>query len=546
MLTTVDGLLYVSFLENGIKNVVKNKKALNALNVFPVPDGDTGTNMVMTLRYGYEGITKSSDDISSVAGQFSQSAVFGARGNSGVIVSQFFKGLAEGFQGKTAVNCEEFLAALECGYQYAYRAVVKPVEGTMLTVLREAAEEAKVKAPFDSIEQLLDVYLQAARASLDKTPTLLPVLKKAGVVDSGGSGVVCFFEGVQKYLNGETVEAEEEIAVAENIDLTRFNKDTNFVYGYCIEGLLQLKMDASDFNQSALRDNLTTLGNSIVMSLEGGKLKLHIHSKKPGNVFNCCQEYGEFLTIKIENMTLQHIQQESVEEPVQKIMHADADTEFDFAVVAVAPNAYLQKKLFEMGADIVIMSEIAPSAQEFIDAFQCTNAKEILVFPNSSNSILTAMHAGSLYQKSRVMVLNSRSVEECYLTLGLIEFEDGIYTAIDTLNAAISNLHKVFIYHADRDIQYGKHQVSKNDFFALSDKTILETGESVADVTVKTIEKVLQKTECSILTIFYGIEIAEEFIEALAESLRKRYSDLEIGVVATHETVSNLALVFER
>ena len=397
MQKTMDGLRYVYFLENGIKNVVKNKKALNDLNVFPVPDGDTGTNMAMTLRQGYKAIEKPSDSLSNVANQFATSAVFGARGNSGVIVSQFFKGIAKSFEGKEIALTSDLIDALENGSKFAYSSVVKPVEGTMLTVVREAIKEVKRHSP-ETIEEVIDIYVRAAKQSLERTPMLLPVLKKAGVVDSGGAGIVCFFEGVKKFLDGEDIDVEEEIAATESVDLTRFNKDTKFVYGYCIEGLIQLKMDVEKFRKDKFKEELTYFGNSIVLTLEGDKVKLHVHSKTPGAVFNCCQQYGEFLTIKIENMTLQNINLEKKEEKEspKKFLYSEEDTEFEFAVVAVAPNSYLQKKLFEMGADIVIMSEIAPSAQEFLDAFALTKAKKILVFPNSANSILTCMQASCL------------------------------------------------------------------------------------------------------------------------------------------------------
>ncbi|MBR2336611.1 MAG: DAK2 domain-containing protein [Clostridia bacterium] len=541
MQKTIDGLTYVKFLENGINNVVKNKKELNDLNVFPVPDGDTGTNMSMTLRQGLQATDTSLTSLAEVANQFASSAVFGARGNSGVIVSQFFKGIAKGFGAKSAVDVNDFIKALERGSKSAYSSVVKPVEGTMLTVVREAVEEVKRHSP-EFIEEVIDLYLVGARQALDKTPSLLPVLKKAGVVDSGGMGIVCFFEGIQKFLRGEEISVEEEVAVTESIDLTKFNKDTRFVYGYCTEGLLQLKMDVEDFDRDKLKSELSRIGNSIVMTVEGDKVKLHVHSKTPGTVLNCCQQYGEFLTVKIENMTLQNIALNKEED--KKILYKEEDTEFDFAVVAVAPNGYLQKKLFEMGADIVIMSGISPSAQDFLDAFSYTKAKEILVFPNSSNSILTCMQASCLYKKARVTVLNSRSVEECYVSLGLIDFEDSIENAVDVVNEAIANLYRVGIYHSAKDLKYGRYSVKKNDFFALANKRILSVGKSVEEVTISTVSRILDAKDFCVLTIFYGSEMAEEFIEMLSEKIKERCDGIEITLVAK-QLADDMVLVFE-
>ena len=544
MQKTIDGITYVYFLESGIKNVVKNKKILNDLNVFPVPDGDTGTNMTMTLRQGYKAIEESKNSLSTIANQFATAAVFGARGNSGVIVSQFFKGMANAFEGKDEAGVNDLIVALETGAKYAYNAVVQPVEGTMLTVVREAIKEVKNNSP-ETIEGVIDLYLEAARQSLERTPLLLPVLKKAGVVDSGGSGIVCFFEGVKKFLDGEVIEVEEEIAVTKDVDLSRFNKDTEFVYGYCIEGLLQLKVETERFKKDKLREELTCFGNSIVMTLEGDKVKLHVHSKTPGVVINCCQQYGEFLTIKIENMTLQNLnlERKEVEEP-KKFLFAEEETGFEFAVVAVAPNAYLQKKLFEMGADVVIMSEIVPSAQDFLDAFSLTKAKKILVFPNSSNSILTCMQASCLCKKARVTVLNSRSIEECYASLGLIDFEGSIENAVSTVNEAISNLYRVGVYHSVKDTQYGSQKINKHDFFSLSQKKILHVAKSVEDVTLTTVEKILNAKKYSVLTVFYGSKMAEEFIEMLSEKIKQRFGDIEIALVAKYDA-DEIVLVFE-
>ena len=414
----------------------------------------------------------------------------------------------------------------------------------MLTVVREAIKEVKKHSP-ESIEEVIDLYLKGARNSLERTPMLLPVLKKAGVVDSGGSGMVYFFEGIKKFLDGEDIEVEEEVAVTESIDLTRFNKDTKFIYGYCIEGLLQLKIETEKFKKDRLQEELSCYGNSIVMTLEGDKVKLHIHSKTPGVIINCCQQYGEFLTIKIENMTLQNLNLEKKEVGgPKKFLYNEGDTEFDFAVVAVAPNTYLQKKLFEMGADIVILSEIAPSAQDFLDAFAHTKAQKILVFPNSSNSILTCMQASCLYKKARVTVLNSRSVEECYASIGLIDFEDNLENAVSTVNDAISNLFRVGVYHSIKDMQYGRQKVCKHDFFSLADKKILSVAKSVEEVTLITIEKILKAKEFSVLTIFYGSQMAEEFIELLGEKIKGRNLDIEITLVAKYDT-DDIVLVFE-
>ena len=302
MLLKIDNLIFIDLIESGIKNLDKHRNIVNDLNVFPVPDGDTGTNMVMTLKYGYEAIKNKNATLNEVISCFATGTVFGARGNSGVIVSQFFKGIAEGLKDKTEINCKSFALALGSGVNFAYASVAKPVEGTILTVLKDATKAVIEKLPIDNFDELFDIFLNAAKISLEKTPEFLPILKKAGVVDSGGAGMVYFFEGISKYLRGEEIEEIEETIKEEYIDLSLFNKETKFEYGYCIEGVLQLTIDISDFNLKDFNKKLDKVGKSIVTTQEKDKVKLHIHAHQIGEVTDLCQEYGEFLKIKIEKV----------------------------------------------------------------------------------------------------------------------------------------------------------------------------------------------------------------------------------------------------
>ena len=426
MLFKIDNLIFIELLENGINNLDKHRTIVNDLNVFPVPDGDTGTNMLMTLKYGYDAIANKNDTLYKIVTSFATGTVFGARGNSGVIVSQFFKGVAEVLKDFDEVDCETFAIALSKGCESAYASVAKPVEGTILTVLKDAKNAVLKSMPLNNFDDLFDIYIKEAKASLERTPEFLPILKKAGVVDSGAAGIIYFFEGVQKFLQGEEIKSEEKSSEANVIDFSIFNKETNFEYGYCIEGLLQLKIESEKFDLQVFNKGLSKIGKSIVTILENDKLKLHVHSNIIGDITNYCQKYGEFLTIKIENMTVQNIQLSENELEDKKILFDAEAQKSEFAVVAVANNAFMQQRLFEIGADVVIKSEVAPSAQEFIDAFAHANSKRILVFPNSSNSILTSMKAGSLYKKANVTVLNCRSIVECYASLLMIDFDDTI------------------------------------------------------------------------------------------------------------------------
>ena len=358
MIKEINGSTYIELIQYGIRNLELHRSRLNELNVFPVPDGDTGTNMVMTLRYGSEALKGSgSEKLSELSARFSSSAVFGARGNSGVIVSQFFKGMSEAFSGLEAADPAALARALEGGCSRAYAAVAKPVEGTMLTVIKDSSAALTRALPLDTVDEAISVFLTEAKLSLERTPELLPILRKAGVVDSGGAGIVTFFEGVSKYLAGEDIEDSESNEHTEVIDFSQFTVNTRFEYGYCTEGVIQLCRDPKLFNVGAFRTALSEKADSIVLTLEGDKLKLHAHSRDLGALMRICQTVGEFLTVKIENMTVQNMQKEkrgaSPERTVEKYLVTDSDSECDFAIVAVASTERLQQLFADMGKVLV-------------------------------------------------------------------------------------------------------------------------------------------------------------------------------------------------
>ena len=551
MIKKIDGKIYVDLVSHGIKNIEKHCEELNRLNVFPVPDGDTGTNILMTLKCGYHEISLNSyDSLPDTALPFSSAAVFGARGNSGVIISQFFKGMSDTFKDADEADPALLANALNNGATEAYAAVLNPVEGTMLTVLNDAAKEVMLSLPLDSINDVIDVYLNAARKSLKNTPELLPILKKANVVDSGGSGVVCFFEGVQKYLRGEEImfdddESKPTKADVPHINPSLFNKHTVFNYGYCIEGLLQLSANAEEFVYSEFNNKLSELGSSLVSSVENDKVKIHIHSKAPGNIINFCQRFGELLTVKIENMTVQNVEQQLNEKQQRKILCATETSGSEFAIVAVASTAEIQQMFIDMGADVVILSEICPSSQDFMDAFKCVSSNRILVFPNGSNSILTSMQAGSLYKKAMVSVVNSRSTAECYASLAVLDFNGTLDEAITLVNDTIANVRQVFLYHTTSDIKYGSKIIRQNDFFALEGKKVLAVDTTLESVALRVVEKKMQEEEASVITVFYGQSVSDEHVSHLIEEIKKASGDAEIATVSTNDTIYDITIIFE-
>ncbi len=545
MTKEINGSQYLLALQGGIKNLENHKKILNDLNVFPVPDGDTGTNMVMTLRYGMEAVREMNDaPVSEIASSFASSAVFGARGNSGVIVSQFFKGIADALSDKSQLDAEALSQAFDKGREVAYKSVLKPVEGTMLTVIKDASRAVSAALPIDSVTDAVKIFLDEARLSLARTPNLLPILKKAGVVDSGASGIVYFFEGVYKQLNGEEIEAAEVQQQTEIIDLSRFNHETKFEFGYCVEGLIQLCKAPDKFNLSDFSSELGRVGNSVVATLEGDKVKIHVHTKDLGTLMRLCQSNGEFLTIKIENMTVQNLQLNAEPHEPEKFLVSELDGECEFAVVAACTTETVQKLFANMGADVAILSDIAPSSQDFMDAFAMVKAKDIIVFPNSSNSILTSMQAGGLYKDARVTVLNSRSVSDCYAALSTMTFDSSVSDAVSMAKDAISEVYSVGVYHAVKDTTFGDKKIKKNHFFSLVDKEIVSIAKSLEDVTLETVKAACAASDRVVLTIFCGKDMSDEYVEHLKRRIAELNLDLELASVDTDDAGYSLILSF--
>ena len=542
MMEKINGSSYKSMIQYGINRLAKHCEVVNNLNVFPVPDGDTGTNMVLTMRNGFHSIAEETAVLSHMAQSFANATVFGARGNSGVILSQFFKGVSEGFKDCKEADCRELSEALDEGCRFAYAAVANPVEGTILTVIREATEAIRAKLPgFRSIDDLVSTFLDEAKKSLENTPNLLPILKKAGVVDSGGSGLVYFFEGIQSYLKGEELEEVESVqSDAPTVDYSLFNRNSKFEYGYCTELLLQLTVDPEEFSWGSFSEELKTLGDSLVTSLEGDKVKIHIHTPYPERILKFCHPYGEFLTLKIENMSVQHTQN------TQKVLCAAEPSSPYFAVVAVAPNPMLQKMLSDMGADAVILSAEVPSSQDFLEAFELLDTREILVFPNSSNSILSAMQAGSLYKKAKITVLNCRSIAECYSSLAIIDYEnEKTAEVVSEINDTIANIYEVAVIRAGKDISFGNKQVMRGHYFALAGHDILFTDAAFDETVRLTVRDVVARRDCSVVNLFYGQNVSVEQIEALADEIRESDADVEPCLIPTQNAIYDLLLSFE-
>ena len=544
MIEKINGICYKNMIDYGVRSLEIHCDILNSLNVFPVPDGDTGTNLVMTVKNGLRSIEDAGEEIAPVARKFAQAIVFGARGNSGVISSQFFKGISEYFSTVETVDIELFVRALEKGVTAAYAAVAVPSEGTILTVIREATQAVRDNTDkITSINVLIDLFLEQARITLDKTPELLPVLKDAGVVDSGGAGIVFFFEGIKKYLDGEELEVVEKKVQDNYVNFSSFNRQSKF-YGYCTECLIQLTDDKlgehASFDHKSFKEGLAVLGDSIVTSFDDSKVKVHIHSMVPEKVLAYCHSYGEFLSLKIENMSVQHTENQ------KEVLVRGKKSDCNFAVVVVAPDKLIGRTFVDMGADAVLISSENVSAEDYIRAMDKISASEILLFPNDSNTVLAAMQAAGLYKKANVTVITCKDIAKCYSALAIIDYDEtDIDTVVEAVNEAIEGVYTITMARSVKTMTYSDVKIQENDYIVMAGDEILASGSSLESTAWEAIDKIMIDDERSIINLFYGVNVSLGQLEYIEEKINEKYMYTEVCRIPTEENIYDLTVSFE-
>lgn len=529
----LDGVRFADMIQGGYANLRTQASRINDLNVFPIPDGDTGDNMLLTMLGGVDAGKVRGENLSETSRKIADGMLLSARGNSGVILSQFFDGIAAGFQGIEEADSKQISAALKCGVAHAYKAVLTPTEGTVLTVAREAAEYAERKdaqTPYALIQD----FIEEAKRSLDKTPDLLPVLKKAGVVDSGGAGLVCIMEGMARILNGEVFSDDEAgsldssmnvSGVAQDIDISLFDENSVLEFGYCTELLVRLqtaKINISEFDITEVTDYLQQIGDSVAAFRTGTIVKIHVHTMTPDKVLSFCQKYGEFLKIKIENMSLQHNNSALAEkdEQVEEIRpHSD------FAIVAVCSGEGVETLFKETGADIVISGgqSMNPPTEDFIAAFKKANADTIYVLPNNSNIILTARQAASMYQEADIRVIESRTIGDGFAALSMYDANSGDPDVIEEeLISAMQGVLTAEISQAVRDTQ----EIKSGEYIGFVGKNILADDYSRFEAACKTIDK-LGIERADLCMIIYGKDANEEEASRIQSYVNSTYPDKE-------------------
>lgn len=513
--TVINGLDLIKMVENGAKNLALDYERINALNVFPVPDGDTGTNMKLTIEGGaIEGKNIKEENIEIASKAMARAMVLSARGNSGVILSQFFKGISLGLEGYKYVNVKEFANAMIEGTKRAYSVVSNPTEGTILTVMREAGEQAFNEIDDNTtLDSYLVSYLTEANMSLQRTPELLPVLKKAGVIDSGGAGFILIVEGMLKAIKGEII---DDIYIAEaktNVNTTSFNADSELTYGYCTEFILQLqnfKVNPKEFDIKSINDFLNTIGNSIVSFKDDDLVKVHVHTFDPGIVLNECRKYGEFLTVKIENMNVMHTEASDyiLEEKIEVVKEHKK-----YAIVAVANGLGLVKAFKEMGVDEVVSGgqTMNTSTADFIAAFDKIDAENIFVFPNNSNILMAANQAKDSYTKANVYVIPTKTLAQGYSGVSMLNFDSNdVDTIIKEAMDAIANVSTLEVTYSIRDAIIDDIKVNKGDYICIYNGKLISSNKDRFEALKLGLRSISDFDSKQVMTILCGRDVLIE------------------------------------
>ncbi len=527
MKKTLNGSVFKQMILNAAKILELNRPVVDALNVFPVPDGDTGTNMSLTLQSALkEALACQSGKIVDLAEAVSKGALRGARGNSGVILSQILRGMCNVLKTEEEIDVKTFANALKSGAEVAYGAVSKPKEGTILTVIRMIAETAQsIRRKFPDFETFFKEIIEAGDAALELTPTLLPVLKKAGVVDAGGKGLMLVLEGMYKAVLGEAISGDvvlpaEKTAEAglEHADITNL---ADIEFAYCTEFfVINLKKKTTLADIERFKEYLMTIGDSVIVIGDLEFVKVHVHTNRPGNALTKALELGELDKLKIENMLEQN----------RALLRKYEEEKKEMGMMSVSAGDGITGIFKDLSVDAVIEGgqSMNPSASDIADAVQKINAENIFVFPNNKNIILAAEQAKSLVENKTIHVIPTRNIPQGFAAalafnpeLPVDENKANMIHALDAVTVGQ-------VTYAVRNTKLYGFDLSVGDIMGLDNKKILATGKSVSDVTIELIEKLRSDEE--IITLYYGQDVSEEDASALKDRIQEKYPDCDVEI----------------
>ena len=527
----INGQLLKQMLESGMNNLGNHSGEIDALNVFPVPDGDTGTNIFLTFSNGAKAALDCKEDhVGKILKALSRGLLMGARGNSGVITSQIFRGIFQALEDNETVDALQLAHALVNGSRVAYRAVMRPVEGTILTVVREAADYTYAYTVTEEIKDCTEVIqkmVEEANESLKRTPELLPVLAEVGVVDSGGKGLCVIFEGFLSALKGTVVQKADQEAVEDHAQTKVEGGEDE--YGFCTEFVIQLnEIGMKNFSEEGFRDELASIGNSLVCVQDEDLVKVHVHTLKPYVALKMGRRQGRFVKIKVENMQQQHdhiVELEdakaAVEEPVE---HKK------YAIITVAPGKGIDEMFKEYRADIVIGGgqTMNPSTEDFVSAIEKVNADHIFILPNNSNIILAANQAKDVCEDADIHVLETKTVPQGLSACVMFNPDADLESNLNEMNEAIAHVKSGEVTYAIKDTTYEGQEIKKGEYMGISGKKIAASVPDCMEAS-KTLVSSMLDEDSELVTLIYGVDATEEQAQELADYIEEN-SDAEVEI----------------
>jgi uncharacterized protein len=540
-ITALNGTRFAEMVIQGANHLSANAKMVDALNVFPVPDGDTGTNMNLSMTSGAKEVNNNiQDHIGKVGVALSKGLLMGARGNSGVILSQLFRGFSKAIEQKAEINGKDFAAALDAGVETAYKAVMKPVEGTILTVAKDSAKKAVQAAKKETdIIKIMEETLQEAKASLNRTPDLLPVLKEVGVVDSGGQGLVFVYEGFLSVLKGESLPAAtsysamNDLVSAEHHKSVQSHMNTEDIeFGYCTEFMVKLeddKLKNNPFSEEEFRLDLSQYGDSLLVISDQEVVKVHIHSEQPGDCLGYGQRYGSLINIKIENMRQQHTNivgdsshTSIVEKPVKEKQ--------EYGIVTVSMGSGIADLFRSIGAHAVIEGgqTMNPSTEDIVKAIKDVNAKKVIILPNNKNIIMAAQQAAEVAAED-VIVIPSKTVPQGMTALLAFNPTTDLSANEETMSEALKHVKTGQITFAVRDTSIEGLTIEKDDFMGINDGKITVKNKNKLEA-AKELLGIMVDEDSEILTILQGEDTNDAEVEELVSFIEEKFEDVEIEV----------------
>jgi DAK2 domain fusion protein YloV len=528
MIQYIDGKKLREMFVSGANNLQNHKDLVDKLNVFPVPDGDTGTNMSLTISYAIQELSKvENDDITDIGKALSKGSLMGARGNSGVILSQIIRGIAKSIEGKEKLSTQDLAKAFKNGSDTAYKAVIKPIEGTILTVVRESGDYAvKLAAREKDIVRFMSLLVKESNASLKRTPDLLKNLKDAGVVDSGGKGLVCIYEGMYETLLGNSIVKNDRSAssvssvpVLHNANIS--SEDIKFQY--CTEFILE----SDKVEDTTIRDIMLNYGDSLAVVGDDGVIKVHVHTNDPGSVLQEALQYGQLITTKIENMKLQH--ENTLLEIGKEAEQVSATVEErDFGFIATSMGEGLAKIFKDFGVDHVIEGgqTMNPSTEDFMKAIDKISAKNIFILPNNGNIIMAANQAKELSDKN-IIVLPTKNTPQGFSALVSFNGEASAEENEEAMLEALKAVKSGQVTFAVRDTVMNEIDVKEGNIIGIAEGNLLAAGEDVEETTVRLVEDLVNE-DTAIITLFYGEDVTESQASDLGNILEAKYEDIDI------------------